>query len=101
MVTYSSHELIALPEFSKKFTSYLFWLKSNTIEKLAILKNNHIEAVLISKERYEIMAKALEMQQKINSELLKEFRNLSKHKSEVDKNIDIVSLDKEMNNDIF
>ena len=59
MITYSSNELIASSELVKKFGSYLSQVKENSITKLAILRNNKVEAVLVSKEEYEKMAEAL------------------------------------------
>jgi len=59
MVTYATNELIPSSQFAKKFGSYLAQIKDNTVNKLAILKNNKIEAVLISKNEYEILNNAL------------------------------------------
>ena len=59
MVTYSTNELIPSSEFEKKFGTYLAQIKDNSVEKLAILKNNKVEAVIISKDEYENMKKAL------------------------------------------
>lgn len=53
MVTYSTNELIQSSEFAKKFGTYLTQIKDNTVDKLAILKNNKVEAVIISKDEYE------------------------------------------------
>lgn len=58
MVTYASNELISSSEFAKKFGSYLTQIKSGSVEKIAILKNNNIEAVMVSKEYYEELKKA-------------------------------------------
>ncbi len=59
MVSYSTNELIPSSDFAKKFGSYLSQIKNNTVEKLAILKNNKVEAVLVSKDEYEVMSEAL------------------------------------------
>lgn len=59
MVTYSTNELISSSEFAKKFGTYLAQIKDNSVEKLAILKNNKVEAVIISKDEYENMKEAL------------------------------------------
>ncbi len=42
MVTYSTNELISSSEFAKKFGTYLAQIQDNTVEKLAILKNNKV-----------------------------------------------------------
>ena len=59
MVTYATNELIASSQMAKKFGEYLGQIKENTVEKLAILKNNKVEAVIISKDEYEKMVEAL------------------------------------------
>ena len=61
MVTYASNELIPSSEFAKKFGSYLAQIKESTIDKIAVLKNNKVEAVLVSKDDYERMCEALEI----------------------------------------
>ena len=59
MVTYSTNELIPSSEFAKKFGTYLTQIKDNTVFSFAILKNNKVEAVIISKDEYENMKEAL------------------------------------------
>ncbi|SFV62720.1 hypothetical protein MNB_SV-13-1877 [hydrothermal vent metagenome] len=59
MIAYASHELIPSSEFAKKFGAYLAQIKNSSVEKLAILKNNKVEAVLVSKYEYEKMKEAL------------------------------------------
>lgn len=59
MIAYKNDELIPSSEFAKKFGSYLAQVKSHSVEKLAVLKNNRIEAVLVSKDEYERMKEAL------------------------------------------
>jgi len=63
MVAYSSNELISSSDFAKKFGSYLLQIQENIVDKIAILKNNNIEAVLVSKNEYELMKRALERQE--------------------------------------
>ncbi|MDD2567690.1 MAG: hypothetical protein PHS10_06855 [Thiovulaceae bacterium] len=59
MVTYATNELIASSQMAKRFGEYLGQIKENSVEKLAILKNNKVEAVIISKDEYEKMVEAL------------------------------------------
>ncbi|MCH9739299.1 MAG: type II toxin-antitoxin system Phd/YefM family antitoxin [Epsilonproteobacteria bacterium] len=84
MVTYASNELIPSSEFAKKFGSYLAQIKSNTVDKLAILKNNHVEAVLISKDEYENMKKLADLQKQriYNEEIVKRVQEYKSNKSE-------------------
>ena len=64
MVAYENDELIPSSEFAKKFGTYLDKIKSGDIEKLAILKNNHIEAVMLSRDNYEQLKNAYDVIQK-------------------------------------
>lgn len=59
MVTYGTNELIPSSEFAKKFGTYLTQIKEHSVDKLAILKNNRVEAVVISKDEYESMKESL------------------------------------------
>lgn len=59
MVTYTADELIPSSELAKKFGTYLSQIKDHSVEKLAVLKNNKVEAVLISKDEYEVLTEAL------------------------------------------
>ena len=63
MVAYENDELIPSSEFAKKFGMYLAQIKDSTVEKLAVLKNNRIEAVIVSKDEYEKMKDALAFQE--------------------------------------
>lgn len=64
MITYAANELVSSSDFAKKFGSYLTQIKENSVEKLAILKNNKVEAVMISKEEFEKMSEALKLVEK-------------------------------------
>ena len=59
MVTYWTDELTPSSEFAKKFGTYLAQIKNHNVDKLAILKNNRVEAVVISKDEYESMKETL------------------------------------------
>ncbi len=59
MVTFGTNELVSSSDLSKKFGSYLSQIKEHTVEKLAVLKNNRVEAVLVSTEEFERMNEAL------------------------------------------
>ena len=56
-ISYASNELISSSDFAKKFGSYLTMVKNSAVDKIAILKNNNIEAVMLSKNEYEKMKK--------------------------------------------
>lgn len=53
MLTYKDNEIINSSEIVKNFALYLKKIKDGSAKKLAILKNDNIEAVLISKKEYE------------------------------------------------
>ena len=59
MTAYRSDELVSSSDFAKKFGSYLSQIREHTVDKLAILKNNKVEAVLVSHSEYELMQEAL------------------------------------------
>ena len=71
MIAYTSQELVSSSDFAKKFGTYLAQLKTNMVDKIAILKNNNIEAVLVSKDDYEAMKRAWEREKR---ELQKEHK---------------------------
>ena len=59
MIAYRSDELVSSSDFATKFGSYLSQIRERTVDKLAILKNNKVEAVLVSQDDYELMCAAL------------------------------------------
>ncbi len=73
MVAYKTNELIPSSEFAKKFGSYLVQIKEHSVDKLAILKNNKVEAVLVSKDEYEKMSEALKLVE--SKELINSIQN--------------------------
>ncbi len=52
MVKYSEEELHSITDFTKQISSLIKKIKSHTIEKIGILRNNRLEAVLLSTEEY-------------------------------------------------
>ncbi len=52
MVKYSQNELFSITDFTAQLSSLLKNVKNNTIEKIGILKNNHLEAVVLSTQEY-------------------------------------------------
>ncbi len=84
MVAYATNELIPSSEFAKKFGSYLAQIKDSTVEKLAILKNNKVEAVLVSKDEYETMQEALKLveSQKILNSITKGLDDVQTNKTQ-------------------
>lgn len=52
-VKYAPDELFSITDFTKKIAGVLKGIKEQSIEKIGILKNNKLEAVVISTNEYE------------------------------------------------
>ena len=53
MVKYAQNELFSITDFTKQIGSAVGRIKEHTLEKIGILKNNRLEAVVISTDEYE------------------------------------------------
>ena len=53
MVMYAKNELYSITDFTKQIGSVVNKIKEHTYEKVGILKNNKLEAVVISTDEYE------------------------------------------------
>ena len=53
MVSYTQNELLSITDFTKSISKVLGNLKEHTVEKVGVLKNNKLEAVVISTDEYE------------------------------------------------
>lgn len=53
MVKYAKNELYSITDFTKQISSVVGSIKEQTLEKIGILKNNKLEAVVISTDEYE------------------------------------------------
>lgn len=99
MVTYATNELIPSSEFAKKFGSYLSQIKESTLDKIAVLKNNKVEAVLVSKDDYERMCEALELLEHqeiyniVKERTSKPYKTISMEDMAKSLNIDLEKLD--------
>ncbi len=58
MALYANSEMVSATEISKRFGNYLTRLKERSLSKIAILKNNRIEAVILPREEYEALQDA-------------------------------------------
>ncbi len=52
MVRYAENELFSITDFTKQISSLLKGIKNNRLEKVGVLKNNRLEAVVLSTEEY-------------------------------------------------
>jgi len=53
LVAYRKNELISSTDLAKRFGQVMNQIKEKSVEKIGVLKNNKLEAVVISTEEYE------------------------------------------------
>lgn len=53
MVKYAQNELFSITDFTKQIGNAIGSIKEHSLEKIGILKNNKLEAVVISTDEYE------------------------------------------------
>ena len=61
MVAYTQNELASATEISKQFGEYISKVKNGLVEKIGVLKNNKLNAVILSVEEYERMSEAMDL----------------------------------------
>jgi len=61
MVKYAQNELFSITDFTKQIGSVVGSIKEHSLEKIGILKNNRLEAVVISTDEYERLKELEEM----------------------------------------
>lgn len=61
MVAYTQKELVSATEISKQFGEYISKVKNGLVDKIGVLKNNKLNAVILSVEEYERMSEAMEL----------------------------------------
>jgi len=61
MVAYTQNELVSATTISKQFGEYISKVKNGIVDKIGVLKNNKLNAVILSVEEYEKMAMAMEL----------------------------------------
>lgn len=65
MVTYSRDEIISASEIARGFSSVLKDLMNHTQERLAISKNNKLEAIVLPIDEYERLKEAYDLMEHI------------------------------------
>ena len=78
MIAYSRDEIISATDMARSFSSALTSILEETKEKLAISKNNKLQAVLINIEEYERLKEAYNTLEHIEIAKLVEARKNSK-----------------------
>jgi len=61
MVAYTQNELASATEISKQFGEYISKVKDGLVDKIGVLKNNKLNAVILSVEEYEKMSEAMDL----------------------------------------
>lgn len=65
MIAYTRNEIISATDMARSFSTALTSILEQTKEKLAISKNNKLQAVLINIEEYERLKKAYDLMEHI------------------------------------
>ena len=65
MVSYTQNELLSITDFTKSISKILADIKEHTIKKVGVLKNNKLEAVVISTDEYERLKELEELMNNI------------------------------------
>ena len=83
MITYAKDEMVGITELGKSLGSYLDMVNANIFRKIAIIRRNKPEAVIIPIEEYELLQSAYDrLEQKEIESLL---ASMSKEDKEVAK----------------
>lgn len=61
MITYSKEELVSAGELAKHLSKFLNQLRSHEQGKIAVIRNNRLEAVLMPIEEYERLQEGYEL----------------------------------------
>ena len=74
MTTYAKEEMVGITEFGKSLGKYLDKVTSHTFSKLAIIRRNKPEAVLIPIQEYENLQRAYDMLEQKDIEMILKMR---------------------------
>ena len=58
MIRYAPNELYSVTDLSRQLGNALTQIRQHSLEKIGILKNNRLEAVIISPDEYEVLVQA-------------------------------------------
>lgn len=89
MVSYTQNELLSITDFTKSISKILGDIKERTIEKVGVLKNNKLEAVVISTDEYERLK---ELEELMNNIEHKEIYNIVQNRINTSKS-DYISME--------
>jgi len=60
MVTFAKDEIISSTTVARSFSSLLNRLKSRRLEKIAVIRNSEMEAIILPLREYELMLEVME-----------------------------------------
>ena len=63
MITYSREEIIPTTTLARNISAVVNKLKNKKLDKVAVIRNNNIEAVILPISIYEEMQKVIELQE--------------------------------------
>ena len=89
MVSYTQNELLSITDFTKSISKILGDIKEHTVEKVGVLKNNKLEAVVISTQEYERLK---ELEELMNNIEHKEIYNIVQDRLKTSKS-DYISME--------
>ena len=89
MVSYTQNELLSITDFTKSISKILGDIKEHTVEKVGVLKNNKLEAVVISTDEYERLK---ELEELMNTIEHKEIYNIVQNRINISKS-DYISME--------
>ena len=61
MVAYTQNELVSATQISKQFGEYISKVSSGVLQKIGVLKNNKLNAVILSVKEYESLSQAKDL----------------------------------------
>ena len=83
MITYAKDEMVGITELGKSLGSYIDKVSSNMFSKIAIIRRNKPEAVIIPIEEYELLQSVYNKLEQEEIELL--LKSMSKEDKQVSK----------------
>ncbi len=89
MVSYTQNELLSITDFTKSLSKVLGDIKEHTVEKIGVLKNNKLEAIVISTDEYERLKEIEKFMHELED---KEIANIIKSRKETSQS-EYISMD--------
>ena len=68
MIAYTKNEMVGITELSKGVGKFFDKIKTNTLDKVAVVRNNNPEAVILPIQRYELLESMAEVIENIEIE---------------------------------